>query len=69
MRYVPIANVNIISFDITWVQVFVKVYKGKHLILLGRKREKNICYLEGHFVKEMPKESNVKKKKKKKMDK
>ena len=71
VRYVPIANVNIISLGkMTWHQYkYVGigktciVYMGGHLILQGRKDKKNICYLEGHSMREIPEDSKDKVKK------
>ena len=62
MRYVPTANVNIIllgemtsrGYKYMGIRKACKVYKGNHLILQGRKDQKNICHLEGHSMRELP---------------
>ena len=62
LRYIPIANVKIISLGKMTLHESMylgigkkcKVFKGSRLIRQGRKEKKNISYLEGHLVREMP---------------
>ena len=65
VNYMPTANVDIISlgkmtshgYKYVGIEKTCKVYKGSRFILQGRKDKKNICYLEGHSMREMPKNS------------
>ena len=68
VKYVPTTNVNIISlgemtshgYKYVGIGKICKVYKGSCLILQGKKDKKNICYLKGHSMREMPEDSEVK---------